>query len=202
LKCHNVTRLCTNFEIDFFKLLALFDYDFSSRLDLSLISKDINQREPTAYRTLIQHLYKVEFKSYICFFDQDMYTFLFSRLGTVRAPMAFLVRIFISVFIVGITLYAYIDKINTLTELRIQVPELAKELKNREEEIVRLQFEKEKFENPISLMELSRKPAYGHLKHPILTEIITVDTTRPEPTIVPTERERYSFEKSRPHAGE
>jgi hypothetical protein len=34
---------------------------FLAGSSLSLISKDINQIEPTAYRTLIQNLYKVKF---------------------------------------------------------------------------------------------------------------------------------------------
>ena len=56
----------------------------------------------------------------------------------------------------------------------MQIPLLQKKLKTIEDEIVLLQFEKEKFENPIHLMELARQPQFGHLKHPLMTDVIEV----------------------------
>ena len=88
--------------------------------------------------------------------------------------MLFLVRLILCVAILGIALYSYIDKHNHLTELRIKVPLLAKKLKTIQDENTRLQFEMEKFENPLNLMELSRKPQYGYLKHPLTSDIIHV----------------------------
>ena len=82
------------------------------------------------------------------------------------------IRLIFCAAILGGALYAYIEKINRLTELRIKVPKLSKQLKNVQEENIRLHFEIEKFENPLNLMELARKPQYGHLKHPYLTDII------------------------------
>lgn len=89
--------------------------------------------------------------------------------------MAFLVRLFSCIFLLGLSLYAYVSKHNELTEKRMRVPMLAKELQTICEENVRLKFQIEKFENPLHLMELVRKPEYSHLKHPLSTEIITVD---------------------------
>lgn len=89
--------------------------------------------------------------------------------------MGFLVRLFCCIFILGITLFAYVSKHNVLTERRMRVPMLAKELQALDEENVRLRFAIEKFENPLHLMELARKPEFSHLKHPMSTEIITVD---------------------------
>ena len=57
---------------------------------------------------------------------------------------------------------------------------LAKKAKSLREENLRLRFEIEKFENPINLMELSRKPQYSHLKHPYLTDIITIKVPKEE----------------------
>ena len=87
--------------------------------------------------------------------------------------MAFIIRLFLCIFITGIALYAYVRKHNVLIEQRIRVPILAKELQALEEENVRLTFAVEKFENPLHLMELARKPEFSHLKHPLVTDIIT-----------------------------
>ena len=86
--------------------------------------------------------------------------------------MLFLTRLFLCVLIFGASLYFYIDQHNRLTELRIQVPLLTKKLKMVEDENTRLLFEIEKFENPLNLMELARKPQYGYLKHPYVSDII------------------------------
>ena len=40
---------------------------------------------------------------------------------------------------------------------------------------MRLSFAIEKFENPLHLMELARKPEFSHLKHPLVTEVVTVE---------------------------
>ncbi len=89
--------------------------------------------------------------------------------------MEFLVRLFCCIFILGISLFAYVSKHNVLTERRILVPQLAKELERQEEENVRIQFAIEKFENPIHLMELARKPEFSHLKHPSVNDIIIIE---------------------------
>lgn len=62
-----------------------------------------------------------------------------------------------------------------LTERRMRVPILAKELQAIDEENVRLRFAIEKFENPLNLMEIARKPEFSHLKHPLISEIIVVE---------------------------
>lgn len=62
----------------------------------------------------------------------------------------------------------------------MRVPILSKELQAIEEENVRLRFAVEKFENPLHLMELARKPEFSHLNHPLVTEIIIVDIPKQE----------------------
>lgn len=89
--------------------------------------------------------------------------------------MGFLVRLFCCIFILGMSLLAYVSKHNVLTERRMRVPILAKELQAIDEENVRLRFAIEKFESPLHLMELARKPEFSHLKHPLISEIIIVD---------------------------
>src|SRR5438045_707399 len=95
--------------------------------------------------------------------------------------MILLGRIFICILGAGVLLYAYIDKQNELTELRLQIPQLAKEVKSIQEENTRLQYEIDRFESPIHLMELSRKPEFGHLKHPYLSDIITLPENAESP---------------------
>lgn len=89
--------------------------------------------------------------------------------------MAQLIRLFCCIFVFGVTLFAYVSKHNELTEARMKLPILAKKLQAIEEENVRLSFQIEKFENPVHLMELARKPEYSHLKHPSITDIICID---------------------------
>lgn len=84
----------------------------------------------------------------------------------------FLIRAFICILGAGLFLYASINKQNALTELRLQIPQLAKEVKTIQEDNERLRYEIDQFESPIHLMELSRKPEFGHLKNPFLPEII------------------------------
>lgn len=86
--------------------------------------------------------------------------------------MAYPARLLICIFFVGLILYKYIDKLNELTELQLNIPQIAKEVKEIKEKNLELQYEIEQFESPIHLMELSRKPEFGHLKHPAVDKII------------------------------
>ncbi len=88
--------------------------------------------------------------------------------------MAFLIRFFLCILIAGFYLYLYVDKQNELTELRKEIPILSKEVKMVMEENKRLDYEIERFESPIHLMEIARKPEFGHLKHPYIKDIIVI----------------------------
>jgi|EndMetStandDraft_5_1072996.scaffolds.fasta_scaffold905662_2 cell division protein FtsL len=91
--------------------------------------------------------------------------------------MSRVLRIFVCIVAVGITLYFYIDKQNEIVELRIAIPALAKEVKALHEENNRLQYQIDRFESPEHLMELARKPEFTHLKFPKGEEVIVL----PEP---------------------
>lgn len=86
-------------------------------------------------------------------------------------------RFFVCIFAIGVSLIAYIDKQNEVTELRLAIPVLAKDVRSIQEENIRLKYEIESFESPIHLMELMRKPEFGHLKYPYLTEEIFLPKT-------------------------
>lgn len=82
------------------------------------------------------------------------------------------IRIFLCIAFAGLTLYSYIDKINGLTELRLAIPVLAREVRDAHEKNLELQYAIDTFESPLHLMEMARKPEFGHLKYPTLDEII------------------------------
>lgn len=84
------------------------------------------------------------------------------------------IRLFLCVFVLGMFLYAFISKQNQITQLRLQIPIAGRALQEIQEENTRLQFEIDQFENPMHLMELSRRPEFSHLKHPFANEIITI----------------------------
>lgn len=88
-------------------------------------------------------------------------------------------RIFVCIIAAGVALYSFIDKQNELTGLRMAIPVLAKEVKGIQEENIRLKYEIDSFESPIHLMELARKPEFGHLKFPYITDVIILETANP-----------------------
>ncbi len=60
--------------------------------------------------------------------------------------------------------FFYIREHNRLTELRILVPKLEKEVLDLEAEKIRLEYQLEEFMNPHRLEEVARRAQYSHLK--------------------------------------
>ncbi len=90
----------------------------------------------------------------------------------VSNPKIMSLWLFICIASAGLFLYAFIDKQNELTELRLAIPALSKDVKAIQDENVRLQYEVDRFESPIHLMELSRKPEFGHLRYPYIRDVL------------------------------
>lgn len=86
--------------------------------------------------------------------------------------MGIFIRLLICIFAACITVYKYIDKMNDLTELRLSIPIVAKEVKEIQEKNLELQYAIEHFESPLHLMEIAQNPEFGHLKYPVLTDIL------------------------------
>ena len=86
-----------------------------------------------------------------------------------------LIRLFLCIFVFVSFLYLYVAKSNDLTKLRLQIPKLRKEIQDLEEKNAHLFYEIKKFENPSTLMELSRQNEFGHLHHPLVKDIIVVE---------------------------
>lgn len=74
----------------------------------------------------------------------------------------------------GFCLYSYLDEQNALTKLKMQLPQKEKEIRMIREEMNRLSYQVDQFENPSNLIEIVHRPEFGHLRHPILREILTV----------------------------
>lgn len=85
-----------------------------------------------------------------------------------------LLRLGLCLSVAGVFLYSYLEKQNELTELKILLPKIEKEVNLIREENRRLAYEVDRFENPAHLIEIAHYPEYGHLKHPLLKEILTV----------------------------
>lgn len=85
-----------------------------------------------------------------------------------------IVRIFICVTVIWLTIYVHIDANNELTELRRLIPELEKEVKALVEDNIRLQFDIDRFKDPLHLMELAKKPEYSFLKYPYTDDVIII----------------------------
>ncbi|QLH37620.1 MAG: hypothetical protein HWD61_12150 [Parachlamydiaceae bacterium] len=88
-------------------------------------------------------------------------------------------RLFICIMMAGFTLYGYIFKQNELTELRMAIPTLAKEVRNIQEENNRLKYEIDHFESPIHLMELLRMPEFSSLKYGYTQDVVILPAPRP-----------------------
>lgn len=85
-----------------------------------------------------------------------------------------LIKLCICIFIFSVCLYKYINKINELTLVKLELPKIERQIKVLDEEKEILQYEIDRFENPVHLMELARNPEFSHLKHPLIKDVLKV----------------------------
>ena len=86
----------------------------------------------------------------------------------------FIVQISLCLVMLGACLFSYLEKQNELTELRIYVPKLVKEIRLIEEENVALKYQIQKFESPENLMALALDQQFSHLKYPLNKEVLVL----------------------------
>lgn len=86
--------------------------------------------------------------------------------------MGLFIRLLVCIFFAGLMLYKAIDKRNELTELRLSIPLLAREVKEIQEQNIEYQYAIKQFEDPANLIEKSRQPEFGHLKHFSIDQIL------------------------------
>jgi hypothetical protein len=101
------------------------------------------------------------------------------------------VRCLICITAGGFALFSHIDKQNELTELRLAIPVLAKEVKALTEENISLKYDVDRFESPIHLMELMRKPEFGHLKFPYTKDEIFLERSSPPDSRLSETQSKY-----------
>lgn len=87
---------------------------------------------------------------------------------------ALLLRLGFCLSVLLLCLYSYQNKQNELTQLKICLPEKEREMRLIREENCRLQYEIDRVESPTRLIELAHRPEFGHLKHPLMKEVLSV----------------------------
>jgi hypothetical protein len=107
-------------------------------------------------------------------------------------PFLLFFKVALCIITAGGFLFIYIDKQNQMTGLRIAIPILSREVKELNEENIRLKYEIDQFESPIHLMEISRKPQFGHLKFPFLQDVIILPEAPPLPNLNSTPMKELS----------
>ena len=83
-------------------------------------------------------------------------------------------RLFACLSIFSFSIYSYLDKHNTCTELKMHLPKLTKEIQAIQEVNANLEYQIECFENPQHLLSMAGRPEYAHLKFPFTQEVLTV----------------------------
>lgn len=86
--------------------------------------------------------------------------------------MGLFLRLLICISFAGLLMYKWVDKLNEVTELRMSIPIVEKEVREIAEKNLELRFAIDQFENPAHLIEIARRPEYGHLKYPLDHEVI------------------------------
>lgn len=88
--------------------------------------------------------------------------------------MKLLFKCIICLLTLGLFSYSYVDRLNAQTELKLQIPQLAKEIERIKQDTIELSYEVECFKNPQHLLQLAKQPQFSHLKFPYAEEIVVV----------------------------
>jgi hypothetical protein len=91
-----------------------------------------------------------------------------------RSSKGWIVQYAVCLVMLGGVLFSYLEKQNELTQLRIYVPKLVKEIRNLREESVQLSYQIQSFESPEHLMQLAADPQFSHLKYPLNKDILVL----------------------------
>lgn len=80
--------------------------------------------------------------------------------------------------IASFSLFAFfsIQQENALTEMRLKIPALAQEVKRVNEENMRLEFEKNRFESPENLLRLASLPEFADFEQPTYAHVVVLPT--------------------------
>lgn len=93
-----------------------------------------------------------------------------------------LIQFWISLSIVGMALYFYVDQKNELIRLQMEIPVIEKELKGALEENTRLRYRIQQFQDPEKLLELHRQPSYATMKYSSVDQVLILSGGQIETT--------------------
>jgi len=93
---------------------------------------------------------------------------------TFTLPTALLIRLGICLLCTAWCLYNNIEMQNQITELQIEIPEMAKEIRLIQEENQRLQLEVIRFESPQQLLYQAGKSEFANLRQPLAKDVLTL----------------------------
>lgn len=88
--------------------------------------------------------------------------------------MNLLFKLLLCILTLGSFSYVYVDRLNAHTELKLQIPQLAREIEQLKQDTVQLGYDIECFKSPQNLLQLAKQPEYSHLKFPYSEDIVTV----------------------------
>lgn len=89
------------------------------------------------------------------------------------------IRLVLCIFFLGGCLYSYLSLQNSITKLRLEIPELVTKVRKIEEENIYLQYEIEKFESPANLLEIVKKNPFSHFCFPLDSAVVTLKQSTP-----------------------
>ncbi|MFY7843323.1 MAG: hypothetical protein ACOVOR_04835 [Rhabdochlamydiaceae bacterium] len=78
------------------------------------------------------------------------------------------------------SLYLHIQKQNEVTDLRIQIPLVSKNLRELKEQNTRLKYEIDRLESPEKLFQYLQNPHFCHLQHPLEKEVVCLKIVNEE----------------------
>lgn len=85
------------------------------------------------------------------------------------------IRLAVCILFLGGCLYSYLNLQNAITQLRIEIPQLASEYGRVQEENTHLLYEIERFESPANLMEIAKEDSFANLRFPLGNAVVVVD---------------------------
>ncbi len=85
-----------------------------------------------------------------------------------------MIRVFLCLSVFSLCLFSYLEKQNEVTQLKLHIPKVAKEIKALHEDNAKWQYEISQLESPENLMELARDSRYSHLRYPLTKDVLTM----------------------------
>ena len=84
-------------------------------------------------------------------------------------------KFFTFILVFGLFLFSYIEEQNKITSLKMKIPKFIKDIEVLENDINKMNYDIDQFENPMNLLELASRCEFSHLKHPLLKNILSLN---------------------------